>query len=81
MKLEKSKNETSFGNGETKIEDDSEDIASETGLVGAVDRDDQRLTGFVPFLYLNDVVVAAARHHHDDVYRQKHCTAGTGQRE
>lgn len=55
---------TSFENAETEIENDTADIASEAGLVGAIDGDDERVTGLVRMLDLNDVVIDAGDSHH-----------------
>jgi len=40
------------------VKNESAYIGSKTGLVGAIDSDDKRLTGFVSQLNLNRVVIA-----------------------
>lgn len=65
--------ETSFENAETEIENDTADIASEAGLVGAIDGEDERVAGVVGMLDLNDVVIGSRHTHHRSHKRNDGC--------
>ena len=58
---------TSFSDVKAKIEDDSANIATEAGLIWAVDGDDGRLSRRPSFLDQHDVV---ARHSHTQQPRE-----------
>lgn len=49
--------ETSSGDGEDKLENNSTEIAAKASLVRAVDSDDLRLAGLLPVLYLNNILL------------------------
>lgn len=55
---------TSFENAKTKVENESAEIATETGLVRAIDSDNERIIGVVSMLNLNGVVFVVAGHPH-----------------
>lgn len=57
----RSKNRTSSSDGKTEFKNNTAQVAAETGLVGAIDGDDEGVAGLLPALDLHNVLV---RHHH-----------------